>query len=123
MKTALGELTFNTGWKTILQIDWFGKSYEIVVKAKAYFEKDGITKEQDESISSFSRDKSEKIKKITTLVSEYSDNADSRFIPKTLLFLRDGSSALLCDDAENPDEGIAICISPEWKIVSQDDYL
>lgn len=123
MKTALGELKFNTGWKATTKIDWFGKSQEITVKAKAYFEKDGITAEQNASITSFSNNESEILKKISLLASDFSENASSRFFPKTLLFLRDGSSALLCDDIENPDEGIAICISPECKIVSQDDYL
>ena len=39
------------------------------------------------------------------------------------LFGRDGECALLCDDSEEPDEGIAVCIYPTEIIMSQDDYL
>ena len=41
----------------------------------------------------------------------------------TLLFGRNGECALLCDDNNEPDEGIAICIYPKAVIKSQDDYL
>ena len=46
-----------------------------------------------------------------------------RFHPRTFLFKIDGSVALLCDDTENPDEGIAIVVTQDYEIVSQDDYL
>ena len=49
--------------------------------------------------------------------------ASDRFIPKTLLVNRDGSIAIMCDDEDEPDEGIAICLMPEMQIMSQDDYL
>jgi len=47
----------------------------------------------------------------------------SRFIPRTLLFERNGNYALLFDDTAEPDGGIAVCLFPEEQIVQQDDYL
>ena len=40
--SEFGDLVFNTGWKAKAEIKLFGTNYNIVVKAKAYFEKDGI---------------------------------------------------------------------------------
>ena len=57
IKTALGDLTFDTGWKTSLMVTLFEKTYKITVKAKAYFEKDGITDAQKDSITKFSKNK------------------------------------------------------------------
>lgn len=60
---------------------------------------------------------------IERLLTEYSQKASERFVPRTLLFEEDGTYALLCDDKEEPDDGIAVCLVPETKIMSQDDYL
>ena len=60
---------------------------------------------------------------IEKLLKEYSNSVELRFIPKTLLIDRDGSYALLFDDNDNPDDGIAVCLAPEEKIISQDEYL
>ena len=60
---------------------------------------------------------------VEKMLKEYSDFAQEQFIPRTLLMNRDGSYALLFDDRDNEDEGIAVCLAPEEKIVSQDDYL
>ena len=50
-------------------------------------------------------------------------HAESRFTPTALHFDREGGCALLCDDEEDADDGIAVCIIPEKCVVSQDDYL
>ena len=57
-------MTFNTGWKATTDIILFGKSISITVKAKAYYEKDGITSEQEAAFSDFSNNKEllEKVK-------------------------------------------------------------
>lgn len=123
IETILGNMEFNTGFKCNNSITFCGEEKEIIVKAKAYFEADGITEAQKEAMKKYS----ESVKKIGDLVSdlaeEYDENAKQRFVPKTLLFSRDGECALLCDDNDEPDEGIAICIYPKAVIVSQDDYL
>jgi hypothetical protein len=123
INTVLGEMAFNTGFKTECDISLFGKKHNIIVKAKAYFEKDGITAEQEKAFIDFSDKKAEYEKAVENLLKKYSNNASEHLTPQTFLFQRDGSFALLCDDANEPDDGIAVCLSPESGIVGQDEYL
>ena len=120
---AFGEITFNVGWKTTTLITLFSRESQIVVKAKAYRKTDVVTVEQEKSFTDYSKNKSEYRPTIEKMLSDYSDEAANRFIPKTLLFERDGAWALLCDDLLDPDGGIAVCLQPDKKIVLQDDYL
>ena len=122
--SVFGELVFNTGWKTKAEIVLFSKNYSIVVKAKAYFEKDGITKEQEAAFANFQAHKTEQLNIAEKLLMKFSVNeAAERFIPRTLLFQRDGSYALLLDDNEDEDGGIAVSLEPTAAVLSQDDYL
>lgn len=118
-----GEITFNTGWKSKKTIRLFDKEYTINLKIQAYFEEDGITEEQENAYSEFCKSENEKLETVENLLRGYSDSPEQEFIPKTLLINRDGSYALLCDDIDNEDEGIAVCLYPEEVIISQDDYL
>lgn len=120
---VFGEITFSVGWKAKKKIKLFNKDYSINLKIQAYFEEDGITMEQENAYIEFSKKENEKLHVVEKLLVNYSDSAKTQFIPRTLLFDRDGSYALLCDDNNEPDEGIAVCLFPEEKIVSQDDYL
>ena len=54
---------------------------------------------------------------------EYNEDAKTRFSPRRLLFDTDGGCALLCDDVEDEDEGIAVCIIPNQCVMDQSDYL
>lgn len=124
IKTVFGELSFDTGWKTKTTITLFTKSYDVVVKAKAYFEKDGITEKQESAFSDFINQKVEKLKTMEELIKNYADKSStSRFLPRTILFQRDGSYAVLLDDTEDPEGGIAIILSPTKAVLSQDEYL
>ena len=123
VKTFLGDLEFHTGFKKSDSIEFCNRKYEVTIKAKAYFEEDGITAEQQSSLQKYGENKEEFFKIITDLALNYDKTAKERFVPKTLLFQRNGECALLCDDVNEPDEGLAICILPEKEIVSQDDYL
>lgn len=118
-----GELTFNTGWKAKTKISFFDQDRSIILKVRAYSETDPITSEQEDAYTDYLKHKTEKSEIIKRLLKEYAENAEERFIPTTLLFDQNGSYALLCDDTECPDEGIAVCLSPEEKVFSQDDYL
>ena len=118
-----GEITFNTGWKSKKTIRLFDKEYTINLKIQAYFEEDGITEEQENAYSEFCKSENEKLETVENLLRAYSDSPEQEFIPKTLLINRDGAYALLCDDTDNEDEGIAVCLYPEEVIISQDDYL
>lgn len=119
-----GEMIFNTGWKSDVEIIMFETLIKITVKAKAYYEEDGITKEQEISFYHFNNNKEELLKRTEELIYKYTEtNSTKRFIPKTLLFERNGTYALLLDDIENLDSGIAITLFPEMKLLFQDDYL
>lgn len=118
-----GEITFNTGWKSKKTIRLFDKEYTINLKIQAYFEEDGITREQENAYSEFCKSENEKLETVENLLRGYSDSPQEKFTPKTLLIDRDGSYALLCDDIDNEDEGIAVCLYPQEVIISQDDYL
>ena len=123
MNSIFGELNFNIGWKASTNIIYFGNSYSVTLKVKAYFEEDGISIEQEQAYLDYKQNKDTKFEAIEYLLKNYSNDASTRFVPKTLLFERDGSYALLCDDNNEPDEGIAICLAPTEQIMSQDDYL
>ncbi|MBU4540766.1 MAG: hypothetical protein KJ774_06035 [Firmicutes bacterium] len=119
-----GEMIFNTGWKSLIDIKLFDKITKITVKAKAYFEKDGVTSEQEAAFSDFNNNKAQRLKNTELLLSDYAgDIAMSRFEPKTLLFERDGSYCILFDDHQDEDNGIVVCLIPEEKVLTQDDYL
>ncbi|MDR1320693.1 MAG: hypothetical protein LBK56_04615 [Gracilibacteraceae bacterium] len=125
MKNSVyGELIFNTGWKTAVDMPMFGKIVNVTVKLKAYYEKDGVTAEQEKAISDFEATKVQKLAIIEKLLNDCANgNAAERFKAKTLLFERDGSCALLCDDEENEDDGVAVCLVPVEEVMSQDEYL
>lgn len=123
MHDVFGDIEFAVGWKTNKSIVLFGHSYVVTVKIQAYLEEDGITKEQENAYINFLNTEEIKMNCIERLLKEYSASAELRFIPKTLLIDRDGAYALLFDDEDNPDDGIAVCLEPEEKIMSQDDYL
>ena len=40
-----------------------------------------------------------------------------------LLFERDGSYAILFDDKNDEDNGIAVCLVPSERVLTQDEYL
>ena len=96
-----GEITFNTGWKSKKTIRLFDKEYTINLKIQAYFEEDGITREQENAYSEFCKSENEKLETVENLLRGYSDSPQEKFTPKTLLIDRDGSYALLCDDIDN----------------------
>lgn len=123
MKTEFGEMKYSIGWKTERIIQLFDTEYNIIVKIKAYKEEPTLPVEQLESCKMFVDNEKEMLSSIEKLMSDFSADYKERFIPKTLLIKRNGSFALLCDDEEYPDEGIAVCLYPEKCVLSQDDYL
>ena len=122
--SVFGEMTFNTGWKASTNIVLFGKLTSITVKAKAYYEKDGITAEQEAAFSDFNNNKEQRLKNAEKLLSEYAGvDAAGRFVPRTLLFERDGGYAILFDDKEDEDDGVVVRLLPTERVLSQDEYL
>ncbi len=121
--SVFSKFSFDIGWKTTENIVCFGKSFPVTINIRAYYEKDGITSEQKQAYQEYIDNKENKLEVAENLMRCYSDDPLSRFVPNTILFERDGSYALLCDDNNNPDDGIAVCLYPKEMVVSQDDYL
>lgn len=114
---VFGEVKFNTGWETTTSITYNKKEYSIVVSADAYFEKEGITKEQEISYADFKLHKSEILGKIEEKIN------DNKYIPALLLIKRDGSYGLIFDDKQDIEGGVVVTIKPKMEIVSVNQYL
>lgn len=114
------------GWNVDSVITLWGEVYQISVSAQAYSSMESVTKAQELAYSMY-LDNVESIRSIIERLLENTaadkTEAKQRFVPRTLFFERDGSYALLCDDRELPDEGVAVCLSPQTLVVSQDEYL
>ena len=83
-----------------------------------------LTPEQEAAFSDFNDNKEQRLEKTEKLLSGYAgDNAAGRFVPRTLLFERDGAYAILLDDKEDEDDGIVVCLLPMEIILSQNEYL
>ena len=125
---VFGEMFFDTGWETQSEINLWGKSYSIKVRANAYYEEDEITAEQEASYLSFKDKQIEKLHLVETLLLQYAVNLSSeqlntRFTPKTLIIWDNGNYALLFSDTNDSDNGIAVILYPTEEIMSQDEYL
>lgn len=124
INTALGNLQFNIGWKSEIPITLFKRIHQVILKVRAYRETDGITDEQQEALRYFKNHSVEQMKDVEDLLTSYAGKEhNDRFVPRTLIIERDGEMALLCDDENFPDNGIAVVLYPIRKIVMQDDYL
>ena len=123
MNQYFGELTYSIGWKTTRDIRLFGKNHTIKVKIQAYEPEDSIPPAQDQACRTYIENEAENLKSMEQLMLDFSSDAASRFSPRTLLFKKNGSCALLCDDEQDLDEGIAVCILPEKSVEYQSDYL
>lgn len=117
------DFQFDEGWETESQVTLFGKSFPVWVNIQAYYEKDGVTAEQEQAYLKYSKDRKAVWDNAERLLIEYDSMAAKRFTPTVLLFDRDGSYALLCDDEQYPDDGVAVCLAPSQSVVSQDEYL
>lgn len=124
MDSILGPLTFDEGWYASGVIQLFHKDYTIGICVQAYYEQDGITQQQETALADYREHEAQRLTTAENLLyAHFGENCAARFIPQTMVFERDGSYALLCDDCDAPEEGIAVLLSPEQRVLSQDDYL
>ena len=91
IETAIGTMKFDMGFKKQDILFFRGKEKNIVVKAKAQYEKDGITEAQKEAIEKYKQDKSKISNDITDLMEKLYRNDKERFVPKTILVGREGN--------------------------------
>ena len=118
-----GIVTFDDGWNKEESISLWGNDFEILVTAVAYYENEPITAEQQASYSDFLDEKQVLLQTIEALLLDYISEAEKRLCPQYLVFEKDGKYALLFDDSADPDDGVAVQLSPTRKVMSQDAYL
>ena len=120
------DFVLDTGicWKTNATITYFGRNFPIKICLDIDSENNNIiTDEQKTVYRNYLKNQESISATIERLLQDFTKDAAVRFTPRTLLFQQDGSYALLCDDEEDWDDGVAVCMSPEAKIEFQDDYL
>ena len=122
-ETFLNQFTFRIGWKKKESIELFDTEYDIIIKLKAYYEKDGVTAEQEEAYSTYQTKKKELEKELQEVLLQYREDAKESFVPTMLVIERSGKLVLFCDDVNDPDNGIVICFGVQMQIMLQDDYL
>lgn len=118
-----GEMKFHIGFKTAADIEFDDKKWNLKIKAQAYKEKDGLAKEQEKAFIFFRQNQAKLLEDGAALLDKNYPDWMSRLKPDELLFKRDGSFAMLFNDQNDLDNGIALQFAPDLKIMSQDDYL
>jgi hypothetical protein len=106
----------------------FGYVYSLKIDITADCQEDGITEAQENACLSFKKNQTENLRKIEELLAEYAGTDDleelsGRFEPTALVFWRNGNYAMTLSDEEEPDDGVAVTLSPEEGVVTQDEYL
>jgi len=120
---VFGEMTFDTGWYKEGEIRYYGETYPIVICCAAYFESDPVTDEMRENYLLFLDNRRRFEETVERMVAEEcAENPERRFTPQMLLF-QDEEMALLLDDEDDPDNGLAIILLPNERVETQDAYL
>lgn len=122
-ETFLNQFTFRIGWRKKESIELFDTEHDIIIKLKAYYEKDGVTPEQEEAYSTYQTKKKELEKELQGALLQYREDAKESFVPTMLVIERSGKLVLFCDDVNDPDNGIVVCFGAQMQIMLQDDYL
>ncbi|HDR1092028.1 TPA: hypothetical protein QB349_001525 [Pasteurella multocida] len=119
------DLVFDYGWRKPIIIEFYGVDIEIELVFDAY-KNEGINSKQEESYNLFLSNKENYEKKIISLLNEYIENKkieNAEVQAKTILFNYDGSFGLLCNCSWDIENGIAVILYPESKVVIQDNFL
>ncbi|MCL7840534.1 hypothetical protein M8853_09540 [Pasteurella multocida] len=119
------DLVFDYGWRKPIIIQFYGVDIEIELVFDAY-KNEGINSKQEESYNLFLSNKENYEKKIISLLNEYIENnkiENAEVQAKTILFNYDGSFGLLCNCSWDIENGIAVILYPESKVVIQDNFL
>ena len=114
---VFGDVTFNFGWETSLQIRYNEKDYAITVSADAYFETDGITQQQEDSYAEFLKNKVEVLESIQKALGD-----NDKFVPALLLVKRNGDYGLVFDDVEDTEGGAVVTVKPKIEVLAVDQY-
>ncbi len=116
---------FDVGWKYDFTINMFGKVFDVILKAKSYRETDEIKPAQKEAIRYFAENLEEIISiSEKALEDKFGQESKTRFAPTMVLFKKTGGFAILLDDEEDPDDGMAVVFKDgDVTVLYQDEYL
>lgn len=117
------KLSFDEGFQKKLTVLSFGEKREVLLVFSAYYEKDGLTAEQFDSYARFDKSQESLLPEVESRLLVDFPEAKTRFQMTMVLIQRDGTLALLYDDAENMDDGMALQLFPEIKMMTQDEFL
>ena len=140
--SVFGEMAYKHRWYKQQSLSMFGREWTITIAAKAYSGKP-ITEEQQKAYSYFMENEKEMIdiigeqlkcyvnENLSTLaeywvsarnVTNISELAQM-VTPKTLLFKQDGSTLMLLDCVWDVESGMAVKLTPNIEVGSQDLFL
>ncbi len=139
---VFGEMSYKHRWYKQQSICMFGKDWTITVAAKAYSGKP-ITEEQQKAYLCFLEKEKEMVNTIGEQLKNYVNKNLSSLAeywigartiiniselaqmvtPKTLLFKQDGSTLMLLDCVWDVEGGMAVKLTPEIAVGSQDLFL
>ncbi|MCM0599158.1 hypothetical protein [Periweissella fabalis] len=122
--TVFGNIKFGVvSFLTTINVNIFGENQAIIVDIRAYEEKDGITTAQQIAFSNFTQQKDILLSQLQSGLMTIDSQAQTRFTAKNMLIDRNGELALLFDDAQNEEDGLAVQLLPNFLITEQDSYL
>ena len=123
--SIFGHFVFYYGWKAHYEISLYGNIFSILIDLEADKETDSITSEQKFAMETFHANQAQQLKTAELLLADYANHIDesSRFVPTAVYFDRNGSYALLCEDTQDTDVGVAVLLWPETAVLSQDEFL
>ncbi|SUT92552.1 DUF6985 domain-containing protein [Actinobacillus lignieresii] len=119
------DLIFNYGWRKPINILFNNKQIEIELVFEAY-KGENVNEKQKSAYQQFIDHQDKYSQTVKKLLADYKNKyqiVDASIDIKTLLINQNGSFGLLCDCAWDIENGIAIVLSPEEKIVIQDEFL
>ena len=128
---VMGTMTYNHLWQKTDNIIFWNKSINVTINVKAY-RKAPITDVQRKSYEYFkeniSKISAESQKMLIDYFTQLNRTIDIKTLNdeitlKNILFDKDGSVILFCDDAKDIENGIAIKVYPSYNIGTQDMFL
>lgn len=139
---VFGEMTYKHRWYKQQNISMFGRNWNITVSAKAYSGKP-ITECEQNAYKNFVSNEAEMVTIIGEQLKQYVNGnlqelanywmgarnvnqiveLAQMVTPKTLLIKQDGTTIMLLDCVWDEDNGIAVKLTPEIAVGSQDIFL
>lgn len=126
---VLGEIEYDFGWIKIEEIPFFDSKYNVKMVFEA-FEDEDITDTQRNNYIEFTKNIDEISKKAINKLSDYLvENFTGMYVvkniivPTSVFFKQDGHYGVLCEFDLDEENGLAIVVSNDYDVISQDMFL